>query len=480
MAQVPALGHTTNPRSRRKIHKPPSSPLPFPHLSHAKLSRRASRYQHKPSAEQKSPSLNSLTFQTASHTWIPSTSMGSTRSPSTRLWPISSHTLSRRTMICLSCRCSMTRSRRAIGRDRPRSCQLREGASRGELKKKSVALTGRKSGLQLTTARDDLLSSDDWTDMQDVANRLSIESRADNFIATGRAQNLAKKDLTCTWDGCPYFPPLELERTRHLDSHAKTAIAAWRRDSLCVWPGCKSKAIFKCSRSYSSHLMNIHTKPLLCTVPSCKHKKPFRNLDDLRRHKSTAHSSLRPYVCPFANCPEVIKSFARKDKWLKHIRETPHEGDGICPYYHCTSQMTLNSTNFQTREEISKHFAKLHSGDESTQYICRVGACALHLQLEHWTIEGLADHLKTCHEITSNIGLGLRWHDHAAYQAQQEGTVRVLRDKHLQASYFSYKWHDCTICAQPQPQQGLQTDYIAFQPLAFNLAPNNVTAGMTS
>lgn len=169
--------------------------------------------------------------------------------------------------------------------------------------------------------------------------------------------NPPKKTTRCFWDGCSYSPLLEPDLARHLKDHTWTASLEWSISANCGWRGCKSKAAFKDYRSHKSHLKNIHTHPLLCTVPKCRYKKPFRNQDDLSRHGSTAHSSLRPYNCPFSDCPEEIKTFARKDKWLKHIRETPHKGDKFCLYYHCIESLGLYSPGFQT---LSKHFAKLH------------------------------------------------------------------------------------------------------------------------
>lgn len=213
-------------------------------------------------------------------------------------------------------------------------------------------------------------------------------------MVTCTAQKPVKQNVQCSWDGCSYSSALQLDLSQHLNDHGNVTLADWRPFSLCAWEGCKSKSTFKDRRSYGSHIQNIHTLPLVCHVQNCKHKKPFRDQDDLIRHRSTAHSSLRPYVCPFKSCPEEIKTFARKDKWVKHISETSRDGDKFCPYFHCTLNRTEDSTGFQTREEISKHSAKLHSDFDSVPYLCPLGACAANFHSGHWTFILFADHLE--------------------------------------------------------------------------------------
>jgi hypothetical protein len=208
--------------------------------------------------------------------------------------------------------------------------------------------------------------------------------------------------MQCSWEGCPFSAHLEHDLANHLDTHAGVAWTNWAPPSSCAWQGCKSKATFRRISSYESHLGNIHTRPLLCTAPKCKHKTPFRNEGDLNRHRSTARSSQRPYSCPFENCQEQIKTFARKDKWLKHIRETPHDGDQFCPYPHCVIQKRDDSTAFQTREGISWHLGRYHSSYESETILCALGTCALKTQSEHWTVDGIAKHLEKHHGITAN------------------------------------------------------------------------------
>ena len=274
--------------------------------------------------------------------------------------------------------------------------------------------------------------------------------------------------FSCTWDGCPYGSSSEATLPVHLKQHASSVLRQWSQHSTCMWQGCKSKASFKDERLYKLHLQNIHINPLVCPILKCHHKRPFRDYADLFRHRSTAHSVLRPYVCPFENCPEEVSTFARKDKWVKHIREIPHEGDKFCPYYHCTEQATL-SAGFQTREEISKHFAKLHSNYESSQILCALGACAFNPESERWTSSGLQDHLKRFHGMES---------DDAQYSqilVILEGTAQVLRH-----APWRVNWHDCTVFTQSQlPQQEIQRGEMVFQPVISDGVPTDFMIGLT-
>lgn len=265
-------------------------------------------------------------------------------------------------------------------------------------------------------------------------------------------QSHRKKYLQCSWDECSYSTWSELELTNHLDAHATNALKDWVAPAGCVWQGCKSKATFKYARSYEDHLKNIHTSPLVCTAPKCTHKRPFRNKADLSRHRSTAHSGLRPYICPYDNCPEEVNTFARRDKWLKHIRETPHEGDQFCPYLHCQFRNRADPAGFQTREGIAKHFKLAHSVYESDPYICALGSCVFNAQAEHWTASEFSSHLTGFHGPLSS-GISSYY---MRNKARLEGNARVLRAEYLDSSFT---WHDCFICAQlQQPQQEFETD----------------------
>lgn len=251
------------------------------------------------------------------------------------------------------------------------------------------------------------------------------------------SQSHLKKQLQCSWDGCSYNTRFELELTNHLDDHATNAFKDWIAPAGCTWQGCKSKATFKTARSYKDHLNNIHTKPLVCDEPKCTHKRPFRNEADLSRHRSTAHLGLRPYICPYDNCPEEVHTFTRKDKWLKHIRETPHEGDKFCSYLHCQPRNRADSAGFQSREDIVRHFKRTHSTFESAEWTCALGACALYIQSERWDGSALGFHLKDCHGVSSApFGVAYRY-------AKSEGNILVLRAEYVPSDCV---WHDCTVC----------------------------------
>jgi hypothetical protein len=216
-------------------------------------------------------------------------------------------------------------------------------------------------------------------------------------------------------------------------------ISAWKENSRCTLDGCKTKTIFKTERSYNNHLNNIHLKPLLCSVPRCSYKKPFRNRSDLNRHKATRHSNERPYECPYPTCESETKRFARKDKWLHHIRETQHLNDAFCPYAHCSSM-----TEFTSRKEISKHFNKVHSvygvDERPRTYFCSLGACAETID-EHWGEDQLKTHLEACHGLPKNRFL--IW----SLNGGTERTVYCVSDE--------LQWHDCTICGPQKSSSSL-------------------------
>jgi hypothetical protein len=132
---------------------------------------------------------------------------------------------------------------------------------------------------------------------------------------------------------------------------------------------------------------------------------------------------------------------------LKHIRETEHENDALCPYHHCRSTQSATSKQFVTRKEISKHFGghSTHAESRESGYQCGLGSCGNNLLPESWSVDSLEDHLGTHHGIKGS---------YAHWNLRESGT-RVLMVDHLhhENSMLSYKgpWHDCTVCAPQEP-----------------------------
>jgi hypothetical protein len=180
----------------------------------------------------------------------------------------------------------------------------------------------------------------------------------------------------CTWSGCGESVTSQA-LTDHLSTHALDVLKVLAYPSRCLWQGCKSKASFKTKTSYKDHLTNIHTHPLTCTEYRCSYKKPFRNDGDLGRHKNTVHSSQRKYECPYDSCNAEITNFARRDKWLKHIRETQHFQDAFCPFHHCQLEFGVDSKGFTSRQAISTHFSRYHAENRTACYDCGLGSCGL-------------------------------------------------------------------------------------------------------
>jgi len=241
--------------------------------------------------------------------------------------------------------------------------------------------------------------------------------------------------VPCTWTNCEKsFSPPDL--ATHLDDHGNDAAQRFRAPSSCVWSGCSSKAIFKSVTSYKRHLKNIHVEPLLCPVAKCTHKKPFRDQEDLDRHISVAHSEIKPYHCPYDSCDALTKTFARRDKWVKHIQETIHENDAFCPYYHCAMEQASTSEGFKDRKQISRHFSKTHARNRDESYECALGSCAKALFPSYWNESGLNTHFQKNHGLEywlTNWVLG---------ELQDE---RAVMDKHL--GPYNLHHHDCKVCS---------------------------------
>ena len=245
----------------------------------------------------------------------------------------------------------------------------------------------------------------------------------------------------------------------HLAGHAASELGQWSPPSRCTWKGCASKALFHSRAAYQLHLKRIHTEPLLCSVPRCKHKKPFRNQGDLERHSSTAHSDVRPYLCPFDSCEAQMKAFARKDKWLKHIRDTEHYGDMFCPYPHCIEWQAPKSTGFATRNEIIAHFRSFHCKHVlrgwKGPYACKLGLCTINSTNEHWGGNALDMHLKSCHGIDEWIPYS---------RMDLEDNQQVLRPHHLlkqKPDWREIKWHECITCSQQRYPHAASSEEIS-------------------
>jgi hypothetical protein len=277
-------------------------------------------------------------------------------------------------------------------------------------------------------------------------------------LAAGPPKGTSRISMGCTWDGCEFSFPSPEDLTNHLIEHSQEVLARWVRHSGCIWKGCKSKAIFKTTLAYGHHLRNIHSHPLVCNAPRCPHKKPFRNDADLDRHNRTAHLKEEKYECPYGSCAAETRTFARKDKWLKHIRETQHQNDAFCPFFHCSLKQRKTLEGFEDRNEIGEHFALHHSGDRESRYECGLGSCGGDLKHDFWSIEGLYGHLRHDHEfscypdLTSSVLKKER-----VFGIQQ---VRLFKEKYdwLSAMVF----HDCKACApENQPANGANKEVSA-------------------
>ncbi|KAN0102219.1 hypothetical protein V8E51_012729 [Hyaloscypha variabilis] len=250
--------------------------------------------------------------------------------------------------------------------------------------------------------------------------------------------NLRKRSRSdnCTWVGCQKTSFPENSLRNHLECHSLDVVARWTRGSKCTWQGCKTQAVFKTPSQIKEHLKNIHTEPLLCDQPGCLYTKPFRNMADLNRHKSTKHYAEPKWECPYSSCSSEQCVFARKDKWLKHIQDTHHENDGQCPLPHCILKESELNWEPPTREGICKHLAYCHVGRNADGYSCSLGSCEKTRYLDRWTLQGLIRHL-------------IYHHDLPSFEMEEVGTNRVFTLEHI-SRYRPDRlktWVDCNICA---------------------------------
>ena len=263
---------------------------------------------------------------------------------------------------------------------------------------------------------------------------------------------------------CQQFMASAEELTTGLNNDPELLQQQWIPGTRCLWEGCTSKATFSNLAKFKAHLKNIHTEPLLCQIPRCSHKKPFRHPGDLERHVATIHHrDVRPYICPFENCNSEVKSFARKDKLLKHIRDTEHSGHMFCVFPHCVDYHPERFAGFKTRQEIVAHFKKRHSAvalEHSPPYKwprrCALGHCALSSRSERWSTSELAEHLGTCRDISLNPWQILDI-------AKKEDDTYILRPEYLQEyerihQLKGFHWQECIICYERRQTNSLQTN----------------------
>lgn len=95
----------------------------------------------------------------------------------------------------------------------------------------------------------------------------------------------------------------------------------WTEPTPCFLGGCKAGRLFRTSKSWHSHVKNVHKKTLHCLEPDCVHAKPFANNTDLKRHIETIHDGKKPFKCERANCSRTVKAWPRKDKLRLHNKK---------------------------------------------------------------------------------------------------------------------------------------------------------------
>lgn len=231
------------------------------------------------------------------------------------------------------------------------------------------------------------------------------------------------KPLSCDWPPCSSLEFItQEEQKRHIKCHAHDVRTDWKPSSKCSWYRCSSKACHKDLKSFENHLNNIHVNPLVCTVESCTHGKPFRGKPDLQRHIDTAHG-LKRFRCRFEYCGLYKKQFSRKDKWMSHVRDF-HDTQP-CPYDHCRWEV---SNTFS--ESLAKHLGKTHGNFECALKVCKGS-------VSHFSEKALAEHLQVCHNIGWNQVL-------RAKDAAKATGVFVLGVEHIPAHTEVFQCSHCS------------------------------------
>ncbi|KUJ16333.1 uncharacterized protein LY89DRAFT_80112 [Mollisia scopiformis] len=241
--------------------------------------------------------------------------------------------------------------------------------------------------------------------------------------------------LSCSLGNVPFLNDADLKI--HLESHAISVTQNWAGTSKCTWSGCKSKAVFKLLSSLERHLENIHVAPIICVIPSCSFKGPFRNNYELQRHAHQKHSNVKAFWCPFKGCK---LSFARKDKWAQHIEEVEHENDLFCPVLHCDKEIRGDFQGFQSRKEISHHIFNEHmkASGEVRAWECHIGGCDIQSSCLKLTVSQMRRHLRR---------------DHGLSQSNLDTLVNFDSAEHhiVWSSQMSsaFSWSVCKLCVPP-------------------------------
>lgn len=175
---------------------------------------------------------------------------------------------------------------------------------------------------------------------------------------------------------------------------------------------------------------------------------PFRDRNDLERHVGTRHGDTKPFVCPYHSCEASTRAFARKDKWLKHIRETLHENDPLCPFLHCNAKQIQNGTEFTSRQDIVKHFTKFHARNFTEGYECRLGSCSKSGD-NNWSYSAFLEHLSKAHALFRHEDVCCRII--LAMSSQKTLTKELLlvifsKLPRTWANEWNESYHDCDIC----------------------------------
>jgi hypothetical protein len=174
--------------------------------------------------------------------------------------------------------------------------------------------------------------------------------------------------ISCDWPGCGSSEIFidTLARSHHIaDTHIVDVLNDPSRK--CTWPGCRSKSVFRTFKLLEAHVNNIHINPLCCTVPQCKHKRPFSKQGDLDRHILSVHNAKLSFKCPYLGCRRHERGFPRKDKLKDHINNLGH-GTFHCKYHHC--KYSRHRGLFSLEDIISHELSHPTDG-----YECAIGSC---------------------------------------------------------------------------------------------------------
>lgn len=142
----------------------------------------------------------------------------------------------------------------------------------------------------------------------------------------------------------------------------------------------------------------------------------------------------------------------RKDKLIKHIRETQHQDDAYCPFPHCNAEQKFKEIVFKSRKEIVQHYIRFHTGNATEAFECRLGSCKESGD-DKWSSDGFITHLCSVHGLEEGYTWGSAYHlrtlmdiDKAKVLTEEFRFVLLSKIPEQYGDAWEAHYHDCDTC----------------------------------